>query len=356
MQKTIGVVLVAVASAMISNTTAVAAPQIVTPVEWPPIVGYDEDGEDALSGIACGPAVGDRRVCAIVDDEQRRVRFATLEGRTIALGPDMAVLDKQTTDPATGAKLVNKEADLEAVARDGDVYWVLGSHGTKRHLDEGAKDCPPIPARRHLYRFAVDGTTGLPTFPFDRKTAAKEIRRIDRLAEVLAKPEGLGSLVDAPICGDDGGFTLEGLAVGAGRMWLGVRAPLTPDRGSAYVVELDAEALAGSGDPKALPHRLPLGTGVGVRDMAWVGDGLLILAGPSLSDDAGTPTTSTVWFWAGAGSAPVALAVLGGVPNGAKPEGMAVLDQGPAGWRVLVLSDGIVGGAPREYTIPRHRP
>lgn len=135
--------LIAVASAMISNTTAVAAPPIVAPVEWPPIVGYDEDGEDALSGIACGPAVGDRRVCALVDDEQRRVRFATLDGRTIALGPDMAVLDKETTDPATGAKLVNKEADLEAVARDGDVYWVLGSHGTKRHLDEGAKDCPP---------------------------------------------------------------------------------------------------------------------------------------------------------------------------------------------------------------------
>lgn len=356
MEKMFGAVLVAVASAMITVDAPAAAPPVVSPVEWPPIVGYDKDGADALSGIACGPAVGDRRACAIVDDEQRRVQFVTLVGQKIALGPDMAVLDKETTDPATGAKIVNKEADLEAVARDGDVYWVMGSHGPKRHLEDGASDCPPVPARRHLYRFTVDGTTGLPTFPFDRKTAAKQIRRIDRLPEVLARLPDLGPSVDAPICGDAGGFTLEGMAVGGGRMWLGVRAPLTADRGSAYVVDLDAEALTGTSDPKAKLHRLPLGAGVGIRDMARVGDGLLILAGPSSSDDAGAATMSAVWFWAGDESVPVALAALGGVPKGAKPEGMAILDQSAAGWRVLVLCDGVVGGAPREYMIPRPRP
>lgn len=341
-------------SGLVAGAVTAAEPPTVAPVEWPAIVGFDPDGAADLSGIACGTPTGDRRSCVIVDDEGRRVRFATIEGRTITLGPDMAVLDKETVDPANGAKITNKEADLEAVARDGDVYWVVGSHGAKRHRGKGAKDCPPVPARRHLYRFEVDGATGLPTFPFDRKVAAKEIRRIDRLPEVLAKLPEIGPHVDAATCGDDGGFTIEGAAVAAGRMFLGVRAPLAAGSTSAFVVELDAEALAGAGDAGARLHRLPLGTGIGIRDMATVGDGILILAGPSGSDDGGRKAPSSVWFWAAAGGDPVALAQLGGVPDGAKPEGMAVLDQGPAGWRVLILSDGVVGGAPREYGISRH--
>lgn len=343
-----------VSSLIVWSGSAAAALPVVEPIAWPAITGFDPDGAADLSGLACGPPSGDRRSCVIVDDEGRRIRFATIGGRTIDLGPEMAVLDKETVDPASGAKITNKEADLEAVARDGDVYWVVGSHGTKRHRGSGAKDCPPVPARRHVYRFAVDGATGLPAFPFDRKVAAKEIRRIDRLPEILAKLPDLGPHVDAATCGDDGGFTLEGAAVAAGRMFLGVRAPLTAQGRGAFVVELDAEGLAGGGGAKATLHRLPLGTGMGVRDMAAVGDGLLILAGPSGSDDGKTRPSSTVWFWAGAGRDPVALALLGGVPEGAEPEGMAVLDQGPAGWRVLILHDGVVGGAPREYAISRH--
>lgn len=350
------------AAAVILSTaaaTAQPAPSVAPTAVLPTTVGWDHDGEADLSGLACGPERGGERGCVIVDDEQRRLRFVTFAAGRFELGPEMAVLDRETTDPVTGVTTVNKEADLEAVSRDGDVYWAFGSHGTKRKPTAGQATCPLQPDRRHIYRFAVDPQTDLPSFAFDRKVAAPEIRRIDRLPAVLAQLPELTSIIDAPICGDHGGFTIEGGAVSGGRMMLGVRAPLFGDGAEALIVEIDAEGLADGVPVVPIAHHLALGKGMGVRDLAAVKGGHLILAGPSGSDDppaTANPTPrekSTIWFWPTGTKSATPVAVLEGVPGDGKPEALAVLDGDDTGWRVLVLCDGVVGGAPAEYRLSR---
>lgn len=325
----------------------------VTPTAWPAIEGFDPDGSASISGIACGPERSGRRGCVLVDDETRHLRFATLAGQTFTLGAEMAVLDKTAVDAKTGATVKNKEADLEAVSRDGDTYWVFGSHSTRRKPPEGEIKCPLLSGRRHVYRFTVDPKTEAPSFAVSSKTAAPEIRRIDDLPAVLATLPELSAAVDAEICAGDGGFNIEGGTVAGGHMFLGLRAPLLDGGAHAAVVELDAEALAHGDRPKPTLHRLALGQGYGVRDLVTVAGGHLVLAGASASDDDPSRPPSVLWFWPGGDAAAVKVAVLGGVPADAKPEGMTVLETTASGWRILVVCDGAEGGAPLEYRVDR---
>ena len=332
---------------------AAEPPEIVPDVVLPAIAVWDSDGIEDFSGVACGAERDGRRNCVIVDDEQRRLGFVTFAGGKIELKKEMAVLDKETKD-AAGATIINKEADLEAVSRDGNDYWVFGSHGTKREPELGQTDCPLQPDRRHLYHFTVDPNTDLPAFAFDRKIAASEIRRIDRLPAILATIPSLVDVVDAKVCGNAGGFTIEGGAVSGGRMMVGIRSPLFDGRETALIVEIgDTAALVAGTYVEAIPHYIALGKDMGVRDLAAVAGGHLILAGPSGSDDKGTQPKSTIWFWPKGEEVATPLAALGGVPAGAKPEGMAVLAEDAAGWRVLILNDNVKGGAPLEYRIAR---
>lgn len=342
--------LVGIAALVALATPVFAAESPLQPKLWPSVEGVAKKLASDLSGIACGPERGGRRGCVLVSDEKRAVIFATLsEGRIVA-GPTMAVLAKHERD-AAGAEIDNAEADLEAVSRDGDTYWVFGSASTKRRPGKDG-GCTPVAARRHVYRFAVDPATDLPAFAVDDERPAPEIRRIDRLPEILARLPELRDVVGADRCADDGGFNIEGGAVVRGVMAVGLRAPLGPD-GSALAVRLDAEALASGGDPRPRLHRLALGAGMGIRDLAPAAGGFLVLAGPSVSDDGGERASSTIWFWAGDDRPPHRLAALGGLPKKAKPEGLLVLGEDATGFRVLVLSDGVAGGAPAEYRLPR---
>lgn len=304
-----------------------------------------------ISGIACGPPRAGVRGCLLAFDEKRAARFVTYADGRFTLGPTIEILAEKTTDPKTGATVKNKEADLEGASRDGDTYWLIGSHSTKRRDDTGTGICPLEPGRRHVYRFDVDPTTDLPSFDFAADDPAKEIRRIDRLPVDLAKVPELAGPIDATICGDAGGFNIEGGAVSGGRMVLGVRSPLFG--GAALLVELDAAALAADLPQTPTAEKVDLGSGNGVRDITAVAGGHLILAGPSASDD-GTPRPpSSLWFRSTGGGDPTFLGELLDVDPMGKPEALAVLDTLPKAWRVLVLSDGAAGGAPREYEVPR---
>lgn len=330
---------------------AAEGPRLADPIVWPAIEGFGDETADQISGLACGPERDGRRGCVVVVDEGRRIRFATLHGRRIDLGPEMAILDPTLIDPASGATVEVGEADLEAVARDGDTYWLFGSHSTRRKKGKAEEGCALQPGRRLIHRFTVEPTRDLPAFAFDRKRAAPEIRRIDRLPAVLARLPELATVAEAPTCVAAGGLDIEGGAVAGGRMMLGLRAPLAAGGDAALAVELDAGALADGGDPRPRLHRLPLGPGIGIRDLAAVTGGHLILSGASASDD-GAERPAELWFWP-TGAAPIGFGALAGLPKKAKPEGLLVLDDTPTGWRVLVVSDGVAGGSPLEYAAPR---
>lgn len=330
------------------------------------IDGLDRKVASDISGLACGPERDGRRGCVVVVDEKRRVHFLTLRGTTFTLEGDMVVLDEDEIDPTTGEVLFeNDEADLEAVARDGDVYWLFGSHSTKRKKGKPGEPCALQPGRRHLYRFAVDPKTERPSFATGSKTAAKEVRRIDRLPEVLRRLPELAGVVDATACAGEGGLDIEGGTVRGGRMTIGLRGPLGepgPGGRPALLVDLDAEALVDGGDPKPRLRFVPLG-GAGVRDLAAVDGGVLILSGPSGSDDAKPGAGSAasersgraVWFLPDGSEQAEEVHRLSGFAAGIKPEGLAVLDATATGWRVLIVSDGVAGGAPFAVDLDRPR-
>ncbi|MGO4122976.1 hypothetical protein AB4Z01_01190 [Inquilinus sp. YAF38] len=108
---------------------------------------------------------------------------------------------------------------------------------------------------------------------------------------------------------------------------------------------------------------LALGDNVGIRDLAKVKDGVLILSGRS-DDERGdqkftceeqrTPPwpLSSVWFWSGKdGEVAKPLGPLPGVAATDSAETLLVLDESTTAYRVLVLFDGVANGKPVEFNI-----
>jgi Protein of unknown function (DUF3616) len=78
---------------------------------------------------------------------------------------------------------------------------------------------------------------------------------------------------------------LKAFAIKGGRLFAGFRAP-TLENGRAAVLSVSLDYLFGEGRPDQKLFRVPLGNAKGVRDLAPLDDGILILAGPS-ADGAG---------------------------------------------------------------------
>ncbi len=135
--------------------------------------------------------------------------------------------------------------DIEALAVVGGGYWVFGSHSAN-------KDGEPRPQRERI--LAPDGTF-----------------RALTLATCPACTAARGRAPDA------GGFNIEGAAVWNGRVWLGLRAPLSAS-GEALLLGLDEAGAVSE------TMALDLG-GLGVRELVAEGEGLLLVAGPTADAD-----------------------------------------------------------------------
>jgi hypothetical protein len=96
--------------------------------------------------------------------------------------------------------------------------------------------------------------------------------------------------------------------------------------------------------------------GRGVRDLAGVGGGFLVLAGPVGDGDG----THRVYFWDGAdqlpagedGPGPEFLGEFAGLGAG-KPEGLVLLNEAGRSFEVLLVCDGVPGGAPTRWVLSR---
>ncbi|WP_052423549.1 DUF3616 domain-containing protein [Nonomuraea candida] len=177
------------------------------------------------------------------------------------------------------------EADIEGLAHADGHLWLAGSHSLKRRKvkskdPEKAADRLATVLREEnrfiLARLPLDPATGTPrpgSIMSGAQSLTARLKHDRHLAPFLALP------------GKDNGFDVEGIAVTAGRVWLGLRGPVL--RGWAVVLELRIEE-AGRGRLRpAEPYRkhfLDLG-GLGVRDMCPDGDALLLLAGPTMDLD-----------------------------------------------------------------------
>jgi hypothetical protein len=216
-----------------------------------------------------------------------------------------------------------EEADFEGAARVGDrVYWI-GSHARKSdgRLESG---------RRVLVATRVDaGGEG----------EAARLVPVDRpwrgLIDALASDPALVALnlaASARLPGEAaGGLNIEGMAAGAGgALWIGFRNPVP--QGRALVVPLLNPGDVVGGRPARLgaPLRPDLG-GLGIRDLARVGDRYLIVAGPAEGGG-----KHRLFVWKGGADSPVE--VVKGIPKGVAPEAI-VADDTPGTRSAELLDD-----------------
>jgi len=194
------------------------------------------------------------------------------------------------------------EIDCEGFDYDQHYLWVVGSHSSKRQKPKGKnpkKDMERLatvvtePSRYLLAR--------LPLWAGDlqRRCAHPEGGKPDLTAACLPGWEQPGSLLDVlaadvhlqaflnpAIASKENGFDLEGIAVRGDRVFLGLRGPVL--RGWAIVLDCTVEETAPGtlgltqlGKMRYHKHFLNL-NGLGVRDLCFDGDDLLILAGPTM--------------------------------------------------------------------------
>ena len=244
-----------------------------------------------------------------------------------------------------------REMDLEGIAVDGQTVFVLGSHSSKRKKVKSEEayasnrkvllSSPEAdPARDVLLRFELDaaGKAG----PIQRTS----------LRSYLSDTEPFKSFGIIP--SKENGIDAEGLAVWNQRLYVGFRGPVL--RGNFTPI-----LRCRFGSPIAEPELLFVNLGGrGVRDLARVEGGLLILAGP-VGDG---PGSYQLYLWDGRDGVPgkgahtsaidPGLRLIGDLPipssdaNGHKPpskaEGMALIEETSHHWKILVVFDGLKDG------------
>lgn len=206
------------------------------------------------------------------------------------------------------------EIDIEGLSRDGNRLWITGSHcRTRRKPPEGAPESDDdalaafqlmkVRARsKHLDRHLL-GCLDLsqepvePGAPFRRKAAAFVPFTDDgsELTEALRDDVHLRRFFSLP--SKENGFDIEGIAVRGAAAFVGLRGPVLG--GLAIVLELRVGLDGGAvvlepfdHEELYLKHALHL-DGLGVRDLAFRGTDLLILAAPTMAIDG----TARVYQW-----------------------------------------------------------
>lgn len=191
------------------------------------------------------------------------------------------------------------EIDVEGLGREDDALWLVGSHSPKRQDADG--DRSEEERLRRLGRVKRKGNRYvLARLPLAPEAASSGLvpargarlaggRRRNLLTDVLRDDEHLGRFLRIP--GKDNGFNIEGLAAANGHVFLGLRGPVV--RGWAVVLVVAPEPdphddellrLGRVGRGKGTYRKLFLDLqGLGIRDLHFDGNDLLILAGPTMA-------------------------------------------------------------------------
>ena len=202
----------------------------------------------------------------------------------------------------------DKEIDIEGLAYADYYLWLVGSHSWKRKQPEENKTDKQnserlanvelekkrfILARIPLVNGELCQSCPHPEYP-DKQLTAAQLQLTEKgnlLIDALESDEHLKPFIVAGIPSKDNGFDIEGLAISNNRIFLGLRGPVL--RGWAIVLEVEVQATS----PKSLKlkeigdkgklykkHFVRLG-GLGIRELCFDGQDLLILAGPTMDID-----------------------------------------------------------------------
>ena len=335
-----------------------------------PFAGKDGKPARDLSGIACRPA-GDGHTCLVVNDESPLAQLAGLHrrrlvpGRTIDLIANIGSPLAGATPPAgtfgseAAARPVSSERcpdrnldkdfdefDGEGIAYapagSGGFFYVVGSHAC------GRSNASRRRSTHLLARIPVDDA-GTPSGPAELTW---------RLGEALLRAEPIRDHYGLPLDRTRQGLDIEGIAARSdGELILGLRAPQLGN--DAVVLRVRAselfDATPGS-RPSVRVARIPLGGGTGIRDLAALPDGRLLVLTGAPQDQVGipqqilavTPDDQPVW------AVQRVLARITLPRPEAKAEGIAVLGTSSDAMSVLVLFEDVERDNPVELSIPMH--
>ncbi|HEY9706888.1 MAG TPA: DUF3616 domain-containing protein [Oculatellaceae cyanobacterium] len=202
----------------------------------------------------------------------------------------------------------DKEIDIEGLAYADYYLWLVGSHSWKRKQPEENKTDQQnserlanvelgknrfILARIPLVNGELFQSCPHPKHP-DKQLRAAQLQLTEKgnlLMDALESDEHLKPFIVAGIPSKDNGFDIEGLAISDNRIFIGLRGPVL--RGWAIVLEVEVKATS----PKSLKlkeigdkgklykkHFVKL-DGLGIRELCFDGQDLLILAGPTMDID-----------------------------------------------------------------------
>ena len=307
-----------------------------------------------VSGIACATDKGFPRTCVVIDDNLQAAQVVTLH-------KDKIKTDGQRMIPLINDRFDNApvELDGEGVAFTDGYFYVIGSHGGPRDPDTSNEE---VLARRNAsskivrFKLNADGT------------AATELAASANLATLIANEPEINAHRDDKLESDEGGITIEGIAVLKDRLFAGFRGPVIKKDGEKRAAILSAKLGYFFGDESfeiknadAKLKWLKLGEGRGVRDLAAYGDGMFILAGPVKS----MKGTYSVFWWNGSSDTAKPLKDLPGYfkdkidkksgkveKEQLKPEALLPLDRDAKEVRVLLLLDSAKEGEPHAVRVP----
>jgi len=253
-----------------------------------------------------------------------------------------------------GGKGDGPELDIEGIAANGREIYIIGSHSRKRgevlasnpekrsHKNnrDRLQENEAAKGRRVLFRLSLDkkGRLEGKIESGDLWAAIKSFKEFEPFTKIPGKENGID---------------IEGIAVLGKELYIGFRGPVFRENWVPVMV-------TGFDDPqKRAELRYINLDGLGIRDIAAVGDGrFLLIAGP-VGDG---PGGYHLYGWNGLDCIPGkkgakgVVRYLGEIPAspGAKAEGLTLLPgDGAAGIRVLILFDGPEGGAPQSFTLGR---
>ncbi len=279
-----------------------------------------------LSGIACVSPTH----CLIGADESGAVQVVELSraDRTLTVRNAVSLLGS------------DEEIDIEAIAAEGDGYYIVGSHGVAKKSGERQAE------RYTICRLRVDLATGLPVDGSVSVASLGPILEADRTLEpYFAKPL------------QQKGVNIEGLAVREGQLFVGLRNPNLG--GYAFVLEVGADdVFSKAQNPAYTLHKVMLGEGLGIREIVTAKKGFLLIAGNAGSEPSDVYLQAqdyekdrgySLFEWDGRGSTAHQIGSIPDPPG--KAEAMTVLDEKPDETTVLVFFDGARQGAPSVYRL-----
>lgn len=317
---------------------------------WPVrgrLLGEDGSKSKDMSGIACAAQTGFPRSCLVIDDELQSAQFVTVDDGSIRAGETVDLIENRFNGKAL-------ELDGEGVAYAEGSFYVIGSHGHPRDRAkklepnvDGPEIAAKIGANSQVIRIRMKSAGDVSLGPGD----IADVRASSKLRDFIAADPVLSRFMDRRL--ENNGVDIEGIAIVGARLFAGFRGP-SIDGSRAPVLSVPLDALFEPASPREISrqaqlHLLPLGDGLGVRDLAPHGDGILVLGGPTAGGRGGYG----IYWWDAVSEVVRLLADISKFAvDGRKPEAILPLDVDASGLRILIISDGKNEGKPFTIVVP----